>query len=98
METLNKQQSILELFKLHGQTALVVGGNRGLGLSMAKALAEAGANIVIAARDEAVNRESERLIRDSYDTESISLACDVTAESSMRATVNEAVDTFGKID
>ena len=37
------QQSILDLFKLHGQTALVVGGNRGLGLAMAKALAEAGA-------------------------------------------------------
>jgi hypothetical protein len=44
-------QSILELFKLNGKTALVMGGNRGLGLEMCKALAEAGANIAIAARD-----------------------------------------------
>ena len=42
------EQSILELFKLNGRTALVTGGNRGLGLAMAKALAEAGANISIA--------------------------------------------------
>ena len=34
-------QSILDLFKLHGKTALVIGGNRGLGLAMAQAMAEA---------------------------------------------------------
>ena len=43
--------SILDQFRLDGQTALVIGGNRGLGFEMAKALAEAGASIVIAARD-----------------------------------------------
>ena len=32
------QKRILDLFKLDGQVALVVGGNRGLGLSMARAL------------------------------------------------------------
>ena len=37
------EQSILDLFKLNGKTAMIVGGNRGLGLAMAKALAEAGA-------------------------------------------------------
>jgi NAD(P)-dependent dehydrogenase (short-subunit alcohol dehydrogenase family) len=36
--------SILDQFRLDGQTALVVGGNRGLGFEMAKALAEAGAS------------------------------------------------------
>ena len=98
METLSMQQSILDLFKLHGQTALVVGGNRGLGLAMAKALAEAGANIVIAARDEAVNRESEQLLKDTYDISCISVGCDVTSELSIQSTVKTAVETFGKID
>jgi NAD(P)-dependent dehydrogenase (short-subunit alcohol dehydrogenase family) len=93
------QQSILDLFKLHGQTALVVGGNRGLGLAMAKALAEAGANIVIAARDETVNSEAEQLLKDTGTTSScISISCDVTSEEHIRAAVKAAVDKFGKID
>lgn len=98
METLTMQQSILDLFKLHGQTALIVGGNRGLGLAMAKALAEAGANIVIAARDEVVNRESEQLLKETYDIRCMSVACDVTSEEHIREAVQKAVATFGKID
>ena len=50
--------SILEQFRLDGQVALVVGGNRGLGIEMAKALAEAGASIFIAARDAGRNDEA----------------------------------------
>ena len=42
---------ILDQFKLAGRSALVMGGNRGLGIEMAKALAEAGASVAIAARD-----------------------------------------------
>ena len=49
------QKRILDLFKLNGHVALIVGGNRGLGLSMASALAEAGASISIAARDKNIN-------------------------------------------
>ena len=50
--------SILDQFRLDGRTALVVGGNRGLGFEMAKALAEAGASVFIAARDEQRNESS----------------------------------------
>jgi len=55
--------SIFDLFNLKGKTAMVVGGNRGLGLSMAKALAEAGANIAIAARDGEKNKAAQDTIR-----------------------------------
>ena len=54
------EKSILDLFKLNGQVALIIGGNRGLGLAMAKALAEAGADISIAARSDKENGEAEK--------------------------------------
>src|SRR6516225_9437245 len=40
----------VDLFNLSGRSALVTGGSKGLGLAMARALAQAGANVVIAAR------------------------------------------------
>ncbi|MFN9490867.1 MAG: SDR family NAD(P)-dependent oxidoreductase, partial [Betaproteobacteria bacterium] len=42
--------SVKELFDLKGQLAVVTGGATGIGLQMAKGLAEAGANIVICSR------------------------------------------------
>src|SRR5688572_4216152 len=91
-------QSILDLFKLHGKTALVVGGNRGLGLAMAQAMAEAGATIAIAARDEKMNREAESLIQSSYKVQCMNTVCDVTSEQSVQHTVDQTVSRFGKID
>jgi short subunit dehydrogenase len=42
----------LDIFKLDGRVALITGGNRGLGFAMAKALAEAGADVVVTSRQE----------------------------------------------
>lgn len=90
--------SILKLFQLKGQTALVIGGNRGLGLTMAATLAEAGANICIAARDEEKNRDAEKLIREDWPAETLSVFCDVTSETSIRAAIAATVARFGRID
>jgi NAD(P)-dependent dehydrogenase (short-subunit alcohol dehydrogenase family) len=92
------ENRILDLFKLHGQTALVVGGNRGLGLAMAQGLAEAGANIVIAARDEATNHQSQEMISSRYKVDCIGVTCDVTSEKSVQETIHQVVERFGKID
>ncbi len=43
-------RTIQQLFDLHGKTALVTGGSRGLGLQLAEALGEAGAHLVITSR------------------------------------------------
>ena len=43
----------LDLFKLHGKTAWITGGTKGLGLQMANALASVGANIFVTSRHEA---------------------------------------------
>jgi NAD(P)-dependent dehydrogenase (short-subunit alcohol dehydrogenase family) len=40
-------ESIMKMFSLEGKTALVTGGTRGIGQSMALALAEAGADIIL---------------------------------------------------
>lgn len=91
-------KKILDLFRLNGHVALIIGGNRGLGLSMGKALAEAGASISIAARDEKVNEEAVKELKAVYPVEVISHFCDVTDEASIREAVQKTAHHFGKID
>ena len=92
------QKRILDLFKLEGHVALVVVGNRGLGLSMAQALAEAGASISIAARDKKINEEAVQKLQSEYKVEVISNYCDVTDEASVQDAVKKTIERFGKID
>jgi NAD(P)-dependent dehydrogenase (short-subunit alcohol dehydrogenase family) len=92
------ENSILDQFKLNGKTAFITGGNRGLGLAMAKALAEAGANIAIIARDESANKEAAQLINSTYGVGCISYGCDITSEESVKKAVDTTVAEFGKID
>jgi gluconate 5-dehydrogenase len=83
---------------LNGQVALIVGGNRGLGLSMGKALAEAGASISIAARNNAVNETAVKELQSEYKIGVMNTYCDVTDENSVKEAVQKTVDRFGKID
>lgn len=92
------EKKILDLFKLDGHVALIVGGNRGLGLTMAKALAEAGASISIAARDKKVNETAVKEVQSEYKVDVISNYCDVTDEASIKEVVQKTIDRFGKID
>ncbi len=92
------ETKILELFKLDGQVALVIGGNRGLGFAMAKAMAEAGAKICIAARSKDENQQALQKLKELYDVECMSVICDVCSEESIKETVRQTVDVFGKID
>jgi len=90
--------SILDQFKLTGQTALIFGGNRGLGLEIGKALAEAGAQVAIAARDVQRNEIARAQIADDYGRPCLSLACDVTDAAQIEAAVAGAASEFGRID
>jgi NAD(P)-dependent dehydrogenase (short-subunit alcohol dehydrogenase family) len=91
-------ESVLNQFRLDGRTALVVGGNRGLGFEMAKALAEAGASIFIAARDEARNADARSRIAAQFGRPCAAERCDVTNPNDVSATVAAAVAQFGTID
>jgi 2-deoxy-D-gluconate 3-dehydrogenase len=54
---------ILDRFRLDGKVALITGGTRGLGAAMTVALAEAGADVAVAARDIA-GSQSEQAVRE----------------------------------
>jgi NAD(P)-dependent dehydrogenase (short-subunit alcohol dehydrogenase family) len=90
--------SILDQFRLDGQVALVIGGNRGLGFEMAKALAEAGASIFIAARDAERNETARELIAKEYGRECAAATCDITDAEQVAATVAAVEARFGKLD
>jgi gluconate 5-dehydrogenase len=89
---------ILDQFRLNGQSALIVGGNRGLGLEMAKALAEAGAEICVAGRDPDRNSHAQTIIADQFGRKCVAQMCDVTDPAQVAATVASAARQLGKID
>ncbi len=86
----------MELFDLTGQAAIVTGGNGGIGRGIALALAEAGAKICIAGRNEEKN-EAVRAEIDQIGRDCIALTCDVTDLGNIEATLDAAEDAFGGV-
>jgi 2-dehydro-3-deoxy-D-gluconate 5-dehydrogenase len=87
----------MTLFDLSGRVALVTGGNGGIGLGMARGLAAAGANIVVAARN-AEKAEAALAELSAFGGRSAFIALDVADESSCRAVVEQTVDLFSRLD
>jgi 2-deoxy-D-gluconate 3-dehydrogenase len=81
------------LFDLKGRTALVTGGNGGIGLGMAQGLAAAGARIAIAGRDKAKNKEAVKSLPDA-----VAVEADLKDENACRAMVDEAAKRLGRLD
>jgi short-subunit dehydrogenase len=82
---------------LEGKVALITGGSRGLGLALARAMADAGCDLVITARDAA------ELERAQHDIEArgarvLAQTCDVTQREQVRTLVQRAHERFGRID
>jgi gluconate 5-dehydrogenase len=90
--------SILSQFRLDNQTALIIGGNRGLGLEIARALAEAGAAIVIAARDADRNESTRASLESDYGRTASAHVCDVTDAAQLESVVAATVASTGRID
>jgi NAD(P)-dependent dehydrogenase (short-subunit alcohol dehydrogenase family) len=83
--------------KLEGQTIIVTGGGRGFGEHKSKALAQEGANVVVA--DVALN-EAERVVKDigAAGGTAMALGTDVSKEDSVKDMVKQSLDRFGQID
>jgi NAD(P)-dependent dehydrogenase (short-subunit alcohol dehydrogenase family) len=88
---------ITDQFLLTGQTAIVTGASSGLGVTFARVLAAAGANIVLAARR--VDR-METLAKElgALGTKTLVRECDVSSSASVAAMVAAAWERFGRVD
>jgi 2-deoxy-D-gluconate 3-dehydrogenase len=84
-------------FDLGGRVAPVTGGNGGIGLGIALGLAEAGADIVIAARNEEKTEAAVREVR-ALGRECIGVRCDVRDGTEIEATVAATREAFGRLD
>ncbi len=90
-------KDVLKRFDLQGKTALVVGGNKGLGQAMALAMASAGANVCVAARGPEGLRETADAIC-SFGRIGKNYAFDATSEEQVEEMVKQLLEWYGKID
>ena len=83
---------------LSGRTAFITGGYSGLGKETARAMAERGAHVIIAGRDESQLANAARHLADETGATIDTLVCDLGSLGSVRAAANEAIERFDKID
>jgi NAD(P)-dependent dehydrogenase (short-subunit alcohol dehydrogenase family) len=88
----------LPYFDLSGKVAIISGGATGIGRGIAAGLAEAGANIVIAARRLEKCEKACKEIEKSTDVTTLSHRCDITKVDEIQTLVNDVMGTFGQID
>ena len=85
-------------FDLKGQVAVVTGCSTGLGVQMAKALANQGANIVVVARRQNLIEQVAAEIKAEFGVETLPVVCDITSTEAVEAMVDAALAKFGRID
>jgi NAD(P)-dependent dehydrogenase (short-subunit alcohol dehydrogenase family) len=91
--------SIANAPSLAGKTALVTGGNSGLGLATVKALVSRGAHVLLGARNEAKGNDAVAEVRRFSTTGSVELLLiDLASQSSIRSAANAVSSAYSRID
>jgi 2-dehydro-3-deoxy-D-gluconate 5-dehydrogenase len=84
----------MDLFDLHGKVAIVTGGNGGIGLGIARGLAQAGACVAIVGR----NEEKTSAAQAELGEHTLGLRVDVTDAGDVQRMVQQTVERFGGLD
>lgn len=87
-----------ELFNLAGKTALVTGGNGGIGLGIVRGLMTAGARVAIVARNSEKSHAAARVLAEETGVAPLVLTADVSVPDEVAAVINEAANRLGRID
>lgn len=88
----------VEFFDLTGHVSVVTGGNRGIGLGLARGLSRANAEVAVWARDLDIAEKAVEELRHRGSGEAEAIACDVSDEGSVVEALDATVDRFGKVD
>lgn len=89
--------SILDRFRLDGKVAIVTGASSGLGVAFAQALAEAGADVALAAR-RVEKLEQTRELVEAAGRRAIAVATDVASPDDATQLVERTVAELGRVD
>jgi 2-deoxy-D-gluconate 3-dehydrogenase len=92
------KKGMIDRFNLDGKVAIVTGGNGGIGEGIGRGLAEAGANIVIAARNEAKTAQACARIKADFGVETLGIRADIRQEQDNNEMVKQALDRFRRVD
>jgi len=89
---------VFDSFRLEGRVALITGGSKGLGLAMAHALAEAGADIAICSRNLEEAHLAAQEIMAKSGRKAVGYRADVTDKDDVRELAQFCRDELGKVD
>ena len=93
----NKYESISDLINLTGRRVVVTGGANGIGFAISCRLAEAGATVLVADKDDEAAQKASQELKD-YGYKAAFAQCDVSREEEVKAMVGTAIEKMGSID
>lgn len=83
---------------LSGKASIVTGASKGIGYGIAEAIARAGGDVVICARDESAVREAAAALDQVGEGRVVGVPCDMRRHDDVKQLVARTIETFGKVD
>jgi len=95
---MTQSNNVWDLFSLKGKVAMVTGGAQNLGLQMAEALGEAGADLAITSREQDKAQRVAAELAERLGVKVLPLALDVMDEAAVESVIDRVISEYGKLD